>query len=384
MTTGRPPAGPAGSRLPGAGTGHPRAGAHRSPGGTGHPRTWPIRTADWHTGGEPFRIVPEPPSAVTGPGPTVAERRTVAMADAGTQWTRALLCGEPRGHADMYGAFVVPPDDAGAHLGALFWHKDGFSTACGHGTIALGAWAVAEGLVPAPPEGTTDVVIDVPSGRVTASVRTAGGRVADVTFVNVPGHVHARGVEVATSYGTLTVDIAYGGAMYAVLPVGRLGTGARVRPHDVTALIAAGREIRDALNAARAAEHPGDDRLSGVYGTVFTEEARAPVRRSDSTRLLHHRNVTVFADGQVDRSPCGSGTAARVALLADCGELRPGDELLHESVVGSLFRARIERTAVVDGRRTVVPAVTGTAYATGTGAFTVDPDDTLVPGFVLR
>ncbi len=119
--------------------------------------------------------MPEPPSAVTGPGPTVAERRTVAMADAGTQWTRALLCGEPRGHADMYGAFVVPPDDAGAHLGALFWHKDGFSTACGHGTIALGAWAVAEGLVPAPPEGTTDVVIDVPSGRVTASVRTAAG-----------------------------------------------------------------------------------------------------------------------------------------------------------------------------------------------------------------
>ncbi|MFH9240513.1 proline racemase family protein [Streptomyces anulatus] len=356
--------------------------AYTGTAGTAPPCTGPIDTVDWHTGGEPFRIVPASPPAVTGHGPTVAERRTAAMADAGVQWTRALLCGEPRGHADMYGAFLVPPDDAGAHLGALFWHKDGFSTACGHGTIALGAWAVATGLVPAPADGTTDVVIDVPSGRVTASVRTAGGRVADVTFVNVPGHVHARGVEVATSLGTVTVDIAYGGAMYAVLPAHRLGL--RVRPRDVTAIVAAGREIRDALNAARAAEHPEDDRLSGVYGTVFTEEAGAPVERPDGTWLLHHRNVTVFADGQVDRSPCGSGTAARVALLADAGELRLGDELRHESVVGSVFRARIERSTTVHGRPSVVPAVTGTAYATGTSRFTVDPDDALVPGFVLR
>ncbi|MYT79753.1 proline racemase [Streptomyces sp. MnatMP-M77] len=363
---------------PYAGTALPYTG----PAGTPLPYTGPIDTVDWHTGGEPFRIVTAPPPAVTGHGPTVAERRTAAMADEGVRWTRALLCGEPRGHADMYGAFLVPPDDAGAHLGALFWHKDGFSTACGHGTIALGAWAVATGLVAAPADGTTDVVIDVPSGRVTASVRTAGGRVADVTFVNVPGHVHARGVEVATSQGTVSVDIAYGGAMYAVLPAYRLGL--RVRPRDVTALVAAGREIRDALNAAHAAEHPEDARLSGVYGTVFTEEAGAPVERLDGTWLLHHRNVTVFADGQVDRSPCGSGTAARVALLADDGQLRPGDELRHESVVGSVFRARIERSTTVHGRPAVVPAVTGTAYATGTSRFTVDPDDTLLPGFVLR
>ncbi|MFD4761053.1 proline racemase family protein [Streptomyces sp. NPDC058439] len=344
--------------------------------------TVPIETVDWHTGGEPFRIVPQAPPAVTGAGLTVAERRTAAMASDEVQWTRALLCSEPRGHADMYGAFLVPPDDAGAHLGALFWHKDGFSTACGHGTIALGAWAVASGLVPASADGTTDVVIDVPSGRVTASVRTVGGRVADVTFINVPGYVHARGVEVATSRGTVAVDIAFGGAMYAVLPVERFGL--RVRPEDIPQLIAAGREIRDALNAAGAAEHPQDPRLSGVYGTVFTEEAAAPARRPDGTRRLHHRNVTVFADGEVDRSPCGSGTAARVALLADAGQLHPGDELRHESVVGSVFHARIAHLTNAHGLPAVVPAVTGTAYATGTCRFTVDPDDTLLPGFVLR
>ncbi|MER6333288.1 proline racemase family protein [Streptomyces sp. NPDC001034] len=346
--------------------------------------TWtePVETIDWHTGGEPFRIVPHSPAAVTGDGLTVAERRVVATKSDEAQWVRALLCGEPRGHADMYGGFLVPPDDAGAHLGVLFWHKDGFSTACGHGTIALGAWAVASGRVPAPADGLTDVVVDVPSGRVTASVRTSGGRVEDVTFTNVASHVHARGVEVATSRGGVTVDIAFGGAMYAVLPAA--AAGLRVRPEDVTEFIAVGREIRDALNAAGAAEHPRDSRLSGIYGTVFTEEVRLPRLRADGTRRLHQRNITVFADGEVDRSPCGSGTSARVALLADAGELSPGDELRHESVVGSLFRARITERTTAHGEPAVITAVTGTAHEVGTCRFTVDPRDVLLPGFVLR
>ncbi|GHD87128.1 proline racemase family protein [Streptomyces naganishii] len=345
-------------------------------------RSEPIETVDWHTGGEPFRIVPDSPAALTGPGLTVAERRLAAMRSDEVQWTRALLCGEPRGHADMYGGFLVPPDDPGAHLGVLFWHRDGFSTACGHGTIALGAWAVASGRVPAPADGVTDVVVDVPSGRVTASVRTRGGLVEDVTFTNVAAYVHARAVEVATSRGTVTVDIAFGGAMYAVLPAATVG--ARVRPRDVARLVGAAREIRDALNASRAAGHPGDARLSGIYGTMFTEEVSPPGPHAGTGRLLHQRNVTVFADGAVDRSPCGSGTSARVALLAGSGELRPGDELRHESVVGSVFRARITRETTVHGRPAVITAVTGTAHAVGTCRFTVDPRDALLPGFVLR
>ncbi|MCC9738332.1 proline racemase family protein [Streptomyces sp. MNU89] len=345
-------------------------------------RTDAVETIDWHTGGEPFRIVPDSPAAVTGYGLTVAERRIVAMQSEDVQWMRALLCSEPRGHADMYGGFLVPPDDSDAHLGVLFWHKDGFSTACGHGTIALGAWAVASGRVPAPADGVTDVVVDVPSGRVTASVRTTGGVVEDVTFTNVAGHVHAGGVEVATSRGKASVDIGFGGAMYAVLPAKAVGL--RVRPQEVTELIAVGREIRNALNAAGAAEHPSDARLSGVYGTVLTEEVCPPRLRADGSRQLHQRNITVFADGEVDRSPCGSGTSARVALLAATGELRPGDELRHESVVGSVFRARIAEQTTAHGLPAVVTAVTGTAHAVGTCRFTVDPRDVLVPGFVLR
>src|SRR5881396_264475 len=143
-----------------------------------------IAATDYHTGGEPFRIVADPPVPI--PGRTVAERRARAIGDPAVQGLRAVLCSEPRGHADMYGGFIVPPDDDGADLGVLFWHKDGFSTACGHGTIALGAWAVRSGRVTADPDGETDVVVDVPSGRVTARVRCRGGEVEAVTFRNVP------------------------------------------------------------------------------------------------------------------------------------------------------------------------------------------------------
>src|SRR5919202_4763011 len=180
-----------------------------------------VHTIDYHTGGEPFRIVPEPP--VPLPGATVAERRARALADPGVDAVRRLLCHEPRGHADMYGGFLVPPDDDGAELGVLFWHKDGLSTACGHGTIALGTWAVESGLVPRSPTGTTDVRIDVPSGRVTARVHTRADTVTEVDFVSVPSWSVAHDVPVATSRGTVAIDVGFGGAFYAQLDVGPLG-----------------------------------------------------------------------------------------------------------------------------------------------------------------
>ena len=341
----------------------------------------PVSTVDYHTGGEPFRIVTDVLPELYGPG-TVAARRIRATESDRVQWLRRFLCHEPRGHADMYGGFITPPDDDGASFGVLFWHKDGFSTACGHGTIALGAWAVESGLVAAPDDGEVDVVVDVPSGRVTATVRTVAGRVEDVRFTNVPSYAFARGVEVATSAGRVTVDIGYGGAMYAVLPAAAVGLGVTAR--DYTDLIATGRQVRDALNHAQVAEHPDDPRLSGVYGTIFTEEVGPAVVEPDGSRTLRQRNVTVFADGEVDRSPCGSGTSARVALLADSGDLRPGDLLVHDSIVGSTFYARIAEETTVGARRAVVPEVVGTAYATGRSVFTLDERDQLLPGFVLR
>ena len=333
------------------------------------------RTEDYHTGGEPFRIVTEIGTPLAGE--TVAERRVNAMNSEEIERIRQILCFEPRGHADMYGGFVTPPDDDGAHFGVLFWHKDGFSTACGHGTIALGVWAVETGRVEAPSTGVTDVVIDVPSGRVTARVHTEEGRVVNVDFVNVPSYVLATDVTVPTSRGEVTVDVTYGGAIYAQLDVSTVGES--IHPAQTDDLIALGREIKWALNDSPVAKHPTDDRLSGIYGTILFE--RLP---EQSTGVVSQRNATIFADGELDRSPCGSGTCARVATLAASGELSGQAVLDHGSIVGSNFSARVIERTEVAGYEAIVPQVTGMAYKTGENMFTVDPHDTLVPGFVLR
>jgi proline racemase len=335
----------------------------------------PIRTVDYHTGGEPFRIVVEPP--VPLPGDCVADRRARAMVDPQVERLRQVLCFEPRGHADMYGGLLTPPDDAGAAFGVLFWHKDGFSTACGHGTIALGAWAVQSGRVTPDPTGVTEVRIDVPSGRVTARVHTDAGRVVAVDFVNVPSYALATDVEVVTSLGPVRVDVGYGGAIYAHLRAADVGLA--VEPGRVDELIRVGREIKWLLNGTEHGRHPSDPRLDGVYGTILFDELG-----STDGGDLHQRNVTVFADGEVDRSPCGSGSASRVAVLTARGWLRAGRRLLHDSIIGSRFECSVVGTATADGFDAVVPQVTGMAYRTGSGEFTVDPEDPLVPGFVLR
>jgi proline racemase len=329
-----------------------------------------VRTVDYHTAGEPFRIVTA--GAPDVPGATVRERREHARAAAETERLRRLLCHEPRGHADMYGCLVVPPDDDGARLGVLFWHKDGWSTACGHGTIALGTWAVETGLVDAPGDGEADVTIDVPSGRVVARVRRSAGAVEDVTFRNVPSYVLARGVAVDTSRGRVAVDVAYGGAIYAALPASAAGLAVEAAAYGD--LIALGREVKAALTGTEHARHPTDDRLSGIYGTILFDDL------GDDPGGPRQRNVTVFADGEVDRSPCGSGTCARAALLHADGRLAPGDVLTHDSIVGTTFRASIAE-ATRDG---VVVEVRGAAYRTGEHRFVLDPRDPVGEGFVLR
>jgi proline racemase len=258
----------------------------------------------------------------------------------------------------------VPPDDDGADLGVLFWHKDGYSTACGHGTIALGAWAVESGRVAAPEDGEVDVTIDVPSGRVVARVRCRAGAVESVAFRNVPAYVVAREVEVAG----VRVDVAYGGAIYAFAAAERFGLG--VAPEHLGELIAAGRAVKAALDGTDIARHPTDDRLSGIYGTVFHEDVGP----------LHQRNVAIFADGEVDRSPTGSATSARTALLVADGALAEGETWRNDSIVGTTFFARA-LGAVADG---LLTEVEGTAFRTGEHRFVLDPRDPLETGFVLR
>lgn len=343
-----------------------------------------IETEDWHTAGEPFRIV----TSVATEGDTVAERRARAMAGAPDE-ARRFLCLEPRGHDDMYGGFITPPDDDGADFGVLFWHKDGFSTACGHGTIALGAWAVGTGRVAAPDDGEVVVTIDVPSGRVQALVRREGGRTVDVVFRNVASRVIASGIPLETSRGEVMVDLVYGGAIYATLPAASVGLA--VERRHAAELIAIGREIKWAMDAHPAARLD-DARLSGVYGTILFDDLgridRGARQAADASGRAggwcasgpHQRNVTVFADGQVDRSPCGSGTAARVALLHERRLLGAGEVLTHDSIIGTRFTARVAEETP-DG---VIPEVAGMAYRVGASSFALDPRDPLAAGFSLR
>ena len=332
-----------------------------------------VETVDYHTAGEPFRIVIGGVPELSGT--TILERR--AWAAANLEDVRHLLIDEPRGHADMYGAFVCPPNDAGADLGVVFFHSEGYSTACGHGTIALVTWALETGRLPATGRETI-VVVDVPSGRLRCRARVRDGRVEQVAFRNVPSFVLARDVPVATSRGEAAVDVAFGGAFYGSVAASAFGL--RVTPASLPALIELQRELRPALEEALVVSHPEAPELRGIYGLIFwsPEPAEADV-------ALVQRNVTVFADGEVDRSPCGSGTSARLALLDASGELARGAILRHRSIVDSAFEARVvDAGPSVAGRPTVITEVEGAAFPTGRHAFVLDPGDPLGTGFRLR
>jgi proline racemase len=320
-----------------------------------------ISAVDYHTAGEPFRIVTG--GVETPQGATILDRRRDALAR--LDHVRRLLVFEPRGHADMYGCFVVPPNDDGADLGVVFFHNAGYSTACGHGTIALVTWALDEGVVTRQ-EGENHVVVDVPSGRLDAWAQVEDGSVRSVRFRNVPAFVHAEGLEIGDGQ---TVDVAFGGAFYASVQE-------RVEPGELPRLIERGREIKREVQAWQEIVHPLEPELRDVYGVVFwQDEAENP---------LTQRNVAVFADGEVDRSPCGSGTSARLALLDRQGRLPRGAELRHLGIVGTEFRARVVADADVAGIPAVVTEVEGSAFRTGEHVFTLDPEDPLREGFLLR
>jgi proline racemase len=264
----------------------------------------------------------------------------------------------------MYGCHVVEPNDDGADLGVVFFHNAGYSTACGHGTIALVTWALDSGVVERR-EGMNHVVVDVPSGRLETWAFVEGDRVASVRFRNVPSFVWAEGVEIPGH----AVDVAFGGAFYASLEE-------RVEPGELPRLVELGREIKRELEAWQDVVHPLEPELRDVYGVVFWQQ--------EGDEPLTQRNVTVFADGEVDRSPCGSGTSARLALLERSGRLPRGAELRHLSIVDTEFRARVVGDAEVAGIPAVVTEVEGSAFRTGEHLFTLDPHDALGDGFLLR
>jgi proline racemase len=334
------------------------------------PRQLVVSTVDYHTAGEPFRIVTGGVEPI--PGATILAKRRYAQEH--LDGVRALLVNEPRGHADMYGCFVTEAAAEGSDLGVLFFHNAGFSTACGHGTIALATYALESGLlIPDSPEAT--LAIDVPSGTLPVTAAMEGGRVAWVRFRNVPSFVHAEGIEVSTAgHGRLLVDVAYGGAFYA--SVRASDAGLDVEPASLVELIGLGREIKRAVESEHAVVHPEEPELRDVYGVIFFAD--------DGENPHVQRNVAVFADGEVDRSPCGSGTSARLALLHRQGRIGVGDKFLHRSIVGTEFEGRIVEETDVAGRPAVVTEVSGSAHLTGRHEFVLSASDPLGSGFLLR
>lgn len=322
-----------------------------------------ITSVDYHTAGEPFRIVDIGPME----GTTVLDKRS--WAEKNLDDFRQFLTNEPRGHADMYGGFVVPADDESGDLGVVFFHKDGFSTACGHGTIALATWAIDTGLIEVE-SNEVDVIIDVPSGRLKTTAKIVDAKVESICFQNVPSFVSATNISLQTSQGIVSADISFGGAFYASVNTASLGLSPVAK--NIDALVSLGREIKDLLKNDSRAEHPTESRLSGVYGTIFYEDV--------GVDPLHQRNMTVFADGQVDRSPCGSGTSARLALLYESEQITMGEPFRNEGVAGEQFIGKV----VSADENTVTTTIQGSAYHYATSTFVLDSRDSLGNGFQLR
>jgi trans-L-3-hydroxyproline dehydratase len=341
------------------------------------PEDWlKITTVDAHTAGEPFRVI-------TGgypdlPGDTILERRRYAREH--LDHLRTALMWEPRGHADMYGCIVTPPvslrtdGSPGADLGVLFMHNEGYSTMCGHGIIGIAKVALETGLLPMTAPETT-IRIDTPAGLVTAHARVEGGQVTSVRFRNVPSFVLAldQTVEVA-GLGPVRYDVAFGGAFYAYVQAENAGV--TCTPDDFRSLIEKGIAIKRAVMASQAIPHPFEEDLSFLYGTIFIGP---PLGEG-----AHSRNVCVFAEGELDRCPTGTGVSARLAIHHVRGEIGVGEPMVVESIIGTRFTGRIVETKSFGPYPAVIPEIEGTAHITGRHEFLIDPADPLRDGFILR
>jgi proline racemase len=327
-----------------------------------------ITAVDSHTEGMPTRVVTD--GVGTIPGATMLERKLHFEAEMDD--LRLLLMREPRGHAAMSGAILQPPARADADWGVVFIEVSGCLPMCGHGTIGVATVLVDAGLVEVR-EPETVVRLDVPAGLVEARVAVRDGRARSVTIRNVPSFLAVRDatVEVA-GLGTVRYDLAYGGNFYAITDAA--AAGLEVGPEHADALVAAGADVMAAVNAAGEPVHPGDDRIRGCHHVIFT----APGRDGADAR-----GATSIHPGWLDRSPCGTGTSARLAQLHARGELATGEPFVHESVIGSRFTGRVVGETTVAGRPAVIPEITGRAWITGRGEYVLDPDDPFPVGFSL-
>jgi trans-L-3-hydroxyproline dehydratase len=326
-----------------------------------------ITTIDAHAAGEPLRVVTGGLEPI--PGATIVAKRAYAREH--LDGVRRALMFEPRGHADMYGAIVTEPVAPEGDLGVLFLHNEGWSTMCGHGVIALVTVLLETGML-----SPREVVrLDSPAGRIVARARHDGDRVRSVAFENVPSFVASLDETVdVPGIGRVRFDLAFGGAFYAYVEAAALGVA--LTPDHYRTMIDVGMRVKRAVMSSREVRHPFEPELSFLYGTIFTGPALGADARS--------RNVCVFAEGEVDRSPTGTGVSGRLAIEHARGRLAPDERFVVESIIGTRFAGRVVRTTRFGPYDAVVPEVEGSAWITGTSEFVFAPDDPLAAGFILR
>lgn len=330
-----------------------------------------LQVIDMHTGGEPLRIVTGGYPAIP-PGPILGKRAYVRDH---IDHLRKILMFEPRGHADMYGALLVEPDLPGADLAALFMHNEGYSTMCGHAVIALGRYAVDQGLVMAQ-EPFTIVNIECPCGMVAASVAVDGGKTGAVSFESVPSFLFAGDRTVAVSgFGDIAFDIAYGGAFYAIADGRQFGL--EIGRDPVRAFADAAVALTQKVKTEVPLSHPDHQDLAFLYGSILTDGLNAQAREPT-------KNICVFADGQVDRSPTGSGVTARLAAMHAKGQIATGQTRVFESITEARFVGAVVRATSVGDHPAITARVAGRAFYSGRTEFIVESDDALGRGFLVR
>jgi proline racemase len=323
---------------------------------------------DAHTMGEPARIILQGFPELQGE--TMMERKGFLAKN--YDHYRAALMLEPRGHRDMFGALVTEPISKEADLGVIFMDSSGYLNMCGHGSIATATVAVEAGLVKVK-EPYTDVVLEAPAGIIRTKVKVENGRAVEVSILNVPSFLYAEGLEIEVpGYGALSVDISFGGSFFALVDSERIGIA--IRQENLSVLTDLGMKLLRAVNQSFKVKHPYLD-ITTVDLVEFYGKADNPD--------AHLKNLVIFGDAQADRSPCGTGTCAKLAYLYEKGKIELGEEFVYESITGSMFRGIATKETEVGGRKAIIPQITGSAYVTGLNQLILGSHDPQRNGFLM-
>ena len=329
-----------------------------------------IQAIDSHTAGEATRIVVGGIPNIKGN--SMPEKKEYL--EENLDYLRTAIMLEPRGHNDMFGSVMTQPCCPDADFGIIFMDGGGYLNMCGHGTIGAMTAAIETGVVPAV-EPVTHVVMEAPAGIIRGDVTVVDGKAKEVSFLNVPAFLYKEGVEVdLPGVGTVKFDISFGASFFAIIHASQLGL--KIEPQNAGKLTELAMKLRDIINEKIEIQHPTLAHIKTVDLVEIYDEPTHP----EAT----YKNVVIFGQGQVDRSPCGTGTSAKLATLHAKGELKVGEKFVYESILGTLFKGEIVEETKVADFNAVVPKITGSAYITGFNHFVIDEEDPLKHGFILK